>query len=57
MTRRTCPLCGSPTLVIFGCGWDCDHVVCGAYGCEYDEELPVSTFEDGSVIDLSEEVE
>ena len=50
-----CPNCGNPTVEIYGDMWDCDRIICTAYGCDWEQELGRSTCNDGYVIDLSEE--
>ena len=48
--NEICPLCGATTLVMYGCGWDVDRLVCSTRGCEYEKELDTITYleEDGN---------
>ena len=49
-----CPICGSVAILMHGCMWDVDRMMCGRHGCEWEQELLVSTCEDGHVVNLSE---
>lgn len=51
LDNEICPLCGATTLVMYGCGWDVDRLVCSTRGCEYEKELDTITYleEDGSL--------
>lgn len=53
--KKTCPECGSVTLHIWGCMWDIDHVVCSDRGCNWEENMPFSTLEDGTVLEVGDE--
>jgi len=45
MIAPTCPECGEPCAVIYGCGWDYDFVFCQ---CGYELHLETSTWVDYS---------
>ena len=51
LDNEICPLCGATMLVMYGCGWDVDRLVCSTRGCEYEKELDTITYleEDGSL--------
>ena len=61
MTDTFCPICGATLLIMYGCGWDVDRLICPARGCEYEKELKTITYieEDGSftTIDVAEDDE
>lgn len=41
-----CPKCGSNLWRMWGEGWDYDHGICPARGCDYDVELDTITGHD-----------
>ena len=44
---KLCKICGSGMLMIFGCGWDVDRLICGNKRCDYEEELTTTTVFEG----------
>ena len=41
--NKLCPSCNSILLMLYGCGWDYDRLVCSKYGCEYEVEFETTT--------------
>ena len=41
--NQLCPSCNSVLLMLYGCGWDYDRLVCSKYGCEYEVEFETTT--------------
>jgi hypothetical protein len=41
-----CPKCGTTLARMWGEGWDWDHAICPARGCDYDVELDTMTGHD-----------
>lgn len=44
---KKCPECGNNTLfTMYGCGWDCDRLICMDRNCDYEQELDTITYVD-----------
>ncbi len=39
-----CPVCGGIMLLMYGCGWDYDRLICGSRGCPGEIELETTTY-------------
>ena len=44
MTEKTCPKCGAPMHIMYGCGWDYDKMICSERWCDYEIELETISF-------------
>lgn len=44
--NQICPICSCNMLMIYGCGWDYDRLVCGNRDCDYEVEFESSTYVD-----------
>jgi len=41
--KHKCDKCGEPLLLMYGCGWDYDRVICSKSGCDFEVEYETST--------------
>jgi hypothetical protein len=41
---KGCPKCGTELVLLYGCGWDNDRVLCGSKKCSYELELEDTTY-------------
>ena len=41
-----CPECGEVALLMYGCDWDYDRILCGRYGCAWEFKYETTTLPD-----------
>jgi ribosomal protein S27AE len=42
--KQICPKCKSSMLMMYGCGWDYDRLICGR--CDYEYEFKTTSYPD-----------
>jgi hypothetical protein len=42
-----CPICKTPMLMMWGCGWDYDRWICPVRGCDGEVELETTSYYEG----------
>lgn len=42
--KQICPKCGKSMLMMYGCGWDYDRLICGR--CDYEYEFKTTSYPD-----------
>lgn len=42
--NQLCPECKSIMLMLYGCGWDYDRLICGNRDCNFEVEFESSTY-------------
>lgn len=42
--KQICPKCGKPMLMMYGCGWDYDRLICGNRNCDYEYEFETTSY-------------
>lgn len=40
--KQICPKCKSSMLMMYGCGWDYDRLICGR--CDYEHEFKTTSY-------------
>lgn len=45
--NQKCPECESFMLMMYGCGWDYDRLICPQRGCDGEIELETITYPEG----------
>ena len=41
--NQICPICGEYMLMMYGCGWDYDRLICGDKDCDHEVEFETTT--------------
>lgn len=44
--NQLCPECKSIMLMMYGCGWDYDRLICGNRDCDFEVEFDSSTYQE-----------
>ena len=42
--KQICPKCKSSMLMMYGCGWDYDRLICGNRNCDYEHEFKTTSY-------------
>lgn len=42
--KQICPKCGESMLMMYGCGWDYDRLICGSPKCDYEFEFETTSY-------------
>ena len=42
--KQICPKCNKSMLMMYGCGWDYDRLICGR--CDYEYEFETTSYPD-----------
>ena len=44
--KQICPKCNEHMLMMYGCGWDYDRLICGNRNCDYECEFETTSYPD-----------